>query len=96
MGNDHLALYGAGWGDLYGIALLTVPTGGGVQSYVNTTIDSPWTLVHTSNFVQLTDVNTILDAYGLVGSQTLLSFQMRDGAGNLIQERILDSPLVLR
>lgn len=96
LGNNYLNLHGFGWQELYGIALLTRPTGGGVESYVNTTIESPWMLHHTPTSVQLTDVNIILDGYGLVGSQTLLSFRVTDGFGNLIQERILDTPLVLR
>jgi hypothetical protein len=99
LGNNHLTLHGFGWQELYGVSLLTRPTGGGVESvesYVNTTIESPWVLHHTPTIVQLTDVNIILDGYGLVGSQTLLSFRVTDGFGNLIQERILDTPLVLR
>lgn len=96
LGNNRLNLYGFGWRELYGIALLTRPTGGGVESYVNITIESSRLLQHTPSTVQLTDVNIILDDDGLAGSQTLLSFRVADGFGNLIQERILDQPLVLR
>ena len=95
-GNNHLTLHGAGWQELYGVALLTVPTGGGSESYVNATVDGSFILVHTPSVVQLTDVNIILDAYGLTGSHTLISFRVMDELGNLIQERVLDSPLVLR
>jgi hypothetical protein len=95
LGRGRLALHGAGWDNLYGVALLTEPTGGGVLSYVNTTIDAPQLLVHTNTLVQV-DIDELLDLYGLPGSQTLLSFQVLDGGGNLIQERIVDPPLVLR
>ena len=96
MGNNHLILRGSGWQELYSVSLLTEPTGGGVQSYVNIGIEAPWILRHTPRVVQLTNVNIILDAYGLLGSHTLISFLVSDQFGNLIQERVLDSPIVLR